>query len=189
MQLTQSGRGRRRSHAPRLVTGRRQNPVYQKRSALGDIREWIEPSSVLAGWRGSAPQCCGRWTPDGKFFIFQSQSRGLFLGGAELRALDERHGHFRRPPSEPYPLAAGPVRWSWPIPSLDGKAIFARGIIFRGELSRVDVRTHRFEPFLSRNFRTGPLVLQRRPVRGACFLPRGHPLESQPGWKQPRATE
>lgn len=144
---------------------------------------------LLAGWRGSAPQCCGRWTPDGKFFIFQSQSRGLFLGGAELRALDERHGHFRRPPSEPYPLAAGPVRWSWPIPSLDGKAIFARGIIFRGELSRVDVRTHRFEPFLSRNFRTGPLVLQRRPVRGACFLPRGHPLESQPGWKQPRATE
>lgn len=46
-------------------------------------------------------------------------------------------------------MAAGPIRWSSPIPGKDGKEIFARGIIFRGELSRFDVLTHRFLPFLS----------------------------------------
>ncbi len=28
---------------------------------------------LLPGWRPSSTQCCGRWTPDGKFFVFLSR--------------------------------------------------------------------------------------------------------------------
>jgi eukaryotic-like serine/threonine-protein kinase len=32
---------------------------------------------LLPGWRPSSSQCCGRWTPYGKFFVFLS--RGAFI--------------------------------------------------------------------------------------------------------------
>jgi DNA-binding winged helix-turn-helix (wHTH) protein len=75
---------------------------------------------LLPGWRPSSLQCCGRWTPDGKFFVFLSRGAFLNLNGllsaSQLWILDERRGLFRRAPTEPVQLTSGPIRWSTPIP-------------------------------------------------------------------------
>jgi DNA-binding winged helix-turn-helix (wHTH) protein/Tol biopolymer transport system component len=109
---------------------------------------------VLPGWHGSSAACCGKWTPDGKLF--------LFISDGQILALDERRGLFRRPPVEPIQMTQGPIRWGgplpgtyfpgefWggPVPSKDGSRIFALGLSPRGELSRFDAKTKQFQPFL-----------------------------------------
>ena len=107
---------------------------------------------LLPGWRPSSSQCCGLWSPDGKFFVFLSRG-GLwnFYGprpGSQVWVLDERHGLFRRASTEPVQLTSGPIRWNTPIPSKDGTKIFAQGVILRGELVRFDAQSHRLQPWL-----------------------------------------
>jgi WD40 repeat protein len=66
----------------------------------------------------------------------------------EIWALDERQGLFRRPPAEPIRLAGGPIKWGRPIPGKDGSTVFAEGQTHRGELSRFDAQSKKFQPFL-----------------------------------------
>jgi eukaryotic-like serine/threonine-protein kinase len=101
---------------------------------------------LLSGWHPLGGQCCGRWTPDGKFFLFLSGYSDT--GGNQIWALDERRGLFRKPPADPIQLTTGPLRWSEPIPGKEGKTIFAAGITVRGELSRFDTKAKQFQPFL-----------------------------------------
>ena len=107
---------------------------------------------LLPGWRPSSSQCCGRWTPDGKFFVFLS--RGAFISysgllpASQLWIIDERRGLFRRAPTQPVQLTSGPIRWNTPIPSRDGTKIFALGVILRGELVRYDAQSSRLQPYL-----------------------------------------
>jgi Tol biopolymer transport system component len=100
---------------------------------------------LLSGWHPLG-QCCGRWTPDGKFFLFLSEYSNT--GGSQIWALDERRGLFRKPPADPIQLTTGPLSWTPPIPGKDGKTIFASGITERGELSRFDAKAKQFQPFL-----------------------------------------
>lgn len=101
---------------------------------------------VIPGWHSLGPVCCGRWTPDGKFFVFQAGD--WRTGGSQIWALDERHGFFRRPPTVPIQLTAGPINWSRPIPGKDGRTLFSVGAIVQGELSRFDTQAKEFRPLL-----------------------------------------
>lgn len=102
---------------------------------------------LLPRWRLSTSQCCGRWTPDGNFFIFSSGSAFLNTG-SQLWGIDERRSLFRRAHSEPFQLTAGPIRWNSPIPSKDGTEIFARGVILRGEMVHYDAKSNGLQPYL-----------------------------------------
>jgi Tol biopolymer transport system component/DNA-binding winged helix-turn-helix (wHTH) protein len=100
---------------------------------------------LLSGWHEPGVQCCGSWTPDGHFYVFNLQSKSA---GSQIWALDERRGLLRRPPSLPVPLTTGPIIWGEPRSSRDGKKIFADGRTPRGELSRIDPKTGGLQPFL-----------------------------------------
>lgn len=108
--------------------------------------------SLLPGWRPASTPCCGRWTPDRKFFVFLARDvthrYGLFLPSTQIWVLDERGALLRRAPTEPVQLTSGPIRWNTPIPSKDGTKIYARGVILRGELVRYDTRSSRLQPYL-----------------------------------------
>jgi Tol biopolymer transport system component len=104
---------------------------------------------IIPNLRNSVSRCCGRWTPDGDFYIFTSVSSvNNPQNSFQIWALDERHG-LRPPSAEPIQLTSGPIYWEpWSYPSKDGKKIFATGFTLRGELTRFEKKTGRPEVFL-----------------------------------------
>ncbi len=105
---------------------------------------------LLPGWRRQSGTCCGSWTPDGRYYIFISDSifsLGLPLGG-NIFALAEPRSLGRKTSPDPVQLTAGPLVFSAVVPALDGKKIFVEGSQPRGELVRYDERARQWLPFL-----------------------------------------
>ena len=92
------------------------------------------------------PGYSGTWTSDGRFFIFESRPDRRI----DLWALPEERS-FRWPKrnDEPIQLTAGPLDFEDPLPSKDGKQIFAIGDLHRAEVIRYDSRSGQFVPYLS----------------------------------------
>jgi serine/threonine protein kinase/Tol biopolymer transport system component len=103
---------------------------------------------LLAGWHPSDGKCCGKWSPNGEFFVFLGGPQGSDPLSSQIYALDERRGIFRLPAKDPILLTSGPIGWSPPIFSKDGKKLFATGSTKRGELVRLDPKSNQFQPFL-----------------------------------------
>jgi eukaryotic-like serine/threonine-protein kinase len=88
--------------------------------------------------------CCGEWTPDGRFFTFQKSLDGR----SNIWALPDRRRLWRTPSDRPTPLTAGPLDFQYPLPSKDGRQIFAIATSQRGEVVRYDARSGDFVPYL-----------------------------------------
>jgi Tol biopolymer transport system component/DNA-binding winged helix-turn-helix (wHTH) protein len=118
----------------------------------GQVAIWettIDGSNLHAmqfDWPGSPMEGFGEWTPDGRYFLFASQREGV----SNLWAVQEKDkaGWLHRPRPEPVQLTAGPMNYYRPLPSSDGKRIFALGTQFAGELVRYDAGRREFVPFL-----------------------------------------
>jgi eukaryotic-like serine/threonine-protein kinase len=100
---------------------------------------------LLSGWNNPPTECCGNWSPDGKYFVFQS-SRG---GTTNLWAIREQSSLFRKGSYEPVQLTTGPTSTYSPQPSIDGKKLYAVTAQIRGELVRYNSRTEAFAPYLA----------------------------------------
>ena len=98
-----------------------------------------EPHRLLAGWRDPPDECCGKWTADGKYFVFQSSRQIWALA---------RKGGFLHSESKPILLTSSPLSLSSPLPSKDGKKLFLIGQTYRGEQTRYDAKSGQFSPFL-----------------------------------------
>ena len=85
------------------------------------------------------PGCCGRWTADGKYFVFVSRK--------QVWALPQKGG-WLRPEPKPIQLTSSPMSLGDPVPSKDGKNLFVLGATTRGQLVRYDLKSHGFVPFL-----------------------------------------
>jgi serine/threonine protein kinase/Tol biopolymer transport system component len=96
-------------------------------------------------------ECCFRWTDDEMYLVYQS-------GGdqrSDIWLLPMQSGPFRRE-RKPIRLTNGPLPYSYPCPSRDGKQIFVFGTKQRGELVHYDMQSHQFLPFLSGISATDP---------------------------------
>jgi len=85
---------------------------------------------LLPGWNNPPNECCGSWTPDGTFYVFQATRSGH----TDLWAVPERPSFLRTHGSAPFRLSSGPLDFYGPAISSDGKQILATGVQNRGEL-------------------------------------------------------
>ena len=95
-------------------------------------------------WPGTEIECCGEWTSDGHYFVFESEREG----SSNLWATEEQSEWWRRPNRDPVQLTSGPVNFYQPLPSRKGKNILAIGVQPSGELVRYDPGRKDFLPFL-----------------------------------------
>jgi Tol biopolymer transport system component/DNA-binding winged helix-turn-helix (wHTH) protein len=97
---------------------------------------------LLPDWNSDPRECCGTWTPDGRYFLFESSRDGR----NSVWALAEKSSWLAGT-AKPVPLTNGPLNFASPLVSKDGKRIFAIGSQPRCELVRYDGRSG-FAPYL-----------------------------------------
>ncbi|MGO9273739.1 MAG: protein kinase domain-containing protein [Terriglobia bacterium] len=100
---------------------------------------------LLPGWNNPPNECCGNWTPDGRYFVFEAVRQGT----ASVWAMREGGGLFGRTRQEPVQLTTGPMNVEEPVPSRDGKKLFVQGRQPRSELVRYDAKSRQFAPYLA----------------------------------------
>ena len=113
-------------------------------SSIWEIRsDGTHLRAVLPGWNNPSNECCGSWTPDGRYFVFQATRDET----TSIWALQEGTGFFRRAIPAPVQLTNGPMSTNVPLPSPDGKKIYVVGVKNRGEVVRYELRKRQFVPF------------------------------------------
>ncbi len=106
---------------------------------------------VLPGWHSPAHECCGLWTPDGRYYIFRSTSPSelsAFLGAGEIFAVADSPGFLRRSSSVPTQLTFGPIQYQIGSFTPDGKKLLVTASEHHPELVRYDSAARDFTPFL-----------------------------------------
>jgi len=99
---------------------------------------------LIQNWHQDPGECCGVWTPDGRYFVFTAwrESKGVW-------ALSEKTGLLHKAVTEPLAVTTGPLNYYSPEPSPDGRRLFVVGEQPRAELQRYDIHSRQFVPFLS----------------------------------------
>jgi eukaryotic-like serine/threonine-protein kinase len=98
---------------------------------------------MLPGWNAPSAECCGNWTPDGKYYLFES-TRG---NKAEIWAIRDQRSLWdllRRSPNQPFQLTSGQLGSHSPVLSPDGKKLYVLGQQRRGEAQRWDQKTQQW---------------------------------------------
>lgn len=98
---------------------------------------------LLPGWNDPPAECCGSWTGDGRYYVFQS-TRG---GDSNIWQMDERPGWLEN--SGPVQLTNGPLSFQAPITARSGDRIFFIGLNMRSELLGYDAKKQIFVPYAS----------------------------------------
>src|SRR5262249_20858339 len=93
----------------------------QNTSSLWEVKvDGSGAHPLLPGWNNPPLECCGRWTVDGRYYVFQVRGET-----SDLWVLQESTGWLRRSRNKPMQLTTGPVSFANPLPSFDGKKVFA----------------------------------------------------------------
>ena len=105
--------------------------------------EGKNPHAILSGWSTPPEECCGDWTADGGYFVFQSAHSG------RPNVWGLREPGFWRRWQPPFEITAGPLDYFAPVPAARGDQLFAIGAHTRGELFHFNLAAHQAEPYLS----------------------------------------
>jgi Tol biopolymer transport system component len=101
-----------------------------------------QPHRVLGSWRYAQAACCGNWTADGRYYIFQvTQSSPVPL--TTLWALADYE------PAEPVQLTNGPTSFGSASPSAGGSKIWAIGVQPVAEAVKYSPERNNFVPLLT----------------------------------------
>ncbi len=97
------------------------------------------PEPLVPEWPNTRDECCGQWSSDGNYFVFQSQG--------QIWELPRSGGLFGKR-AKPVQLTASPMNLQSPLPSRNGKKLFVVGMTFRGELTSFEVKTGKPSVFM-----------------------------------------
>lgn len=84
------------------------DPVRQTSALWEADADGARPHPLLAAWSQPATECCGNWTSDGKFFVFQSSHSGH----SEIWARRERPWFLAG--RAPWQITSGPLEYQAP---------------------------------------------------------------------------
>src|SRR6185437_22303 len=114
-------------------------------SSTGSIWEILsdgnDPHELLPNWKSPPNECWGRWTPDGKYFVFYSSGN--------IWGRQEKTSWLGKADDQPFQLTSGPMAFGSPILSRDGSKLYVTGSLARGELNRYDAKAGQLAPYLS----------------------------------------
>jgi Tol biopolymer transport system component/DNA-binding winged helix-turn-helix (wHTH) protein len=97
---------------------------------------------LLQDWNTAPPaECCGSWTDDGRYYVFQSAR----TGDSNIWAIPE-HGGFFGGAEPPIPITNGPLDYQAPITERNGRRTFFIGLNSQSELLRYDRSASLFVP-------------------------------------------
>jgi Tol biopolymer transport system component/DNA-binding winged helix-turn-helix (wHTH) protein len=99
---------------------------------------------ILPGWNKPSAESCGKWTRDGKYFVFLSKRNNA----SNVWVRTEKASFGQTVSHVPMQLTTGPLQISDVLPAKDGKQIFVVGTQPKGELVRIDAKTKQFVPVL-----------------------------------------
>lgn len=103
------------------------------------------PHALFPNWSSGSETCCGLWTADGKYFVFQATHDNV----TDIWVRRERAAFLGSGSTEPVQMTFGPMNFLAPTPSVDGKQLFAIGEQGRGELMRYDSASRQFVSYFS----------------------------------------
>ena len=129
-----------------------------------------QPHPLLPGWRDSSAECCGQWSPDGRYFYFLSAT----TNSNDVFVLDDHPGLFRKASSGPVRLTAGPLQFNFVTPSSDGRRLFVHATQPRAQVVRYDVKSQQFVPVHARDLGNRLAFSPRWPVGRLCHRSGGH---------------
>ena len=136
--------------APRFSTdGRRLRFTIrntdQRTSSLWEISpEGKNLHPVLPDWNKPAQEFGGTWTPDGQYFLFESTHDHT----QNIWALRDGRSLFHQANAQPTQLTVGPLMFSNPTLSPDGKKLFVIGQQRRFDLVRMSGNSQQFSIYL-----------------------------------------
>ena len=122
-----------------------QDPITSAYSIWEVAADGSNLHRLLLSWNDPPAECCGRWTPDGKYFVFEARHDGM----TDLWAIGEEGNFLGKVNREPVQLTTGPIHFRSPVPSKDGKKIYAVGDLVRGEVMRYEATSQEWVPYLS----------------------------------------
>ena len=115
-------------------------------SSLWEVRaDGTDLQPLLPAWNDPPAECCGNWTPDGRYYLFESTRNGR----TNVWSIRETPGLFRRSGRDPVQLTSGQIDSYRPVLSKDGKKLFVIGSVPREEIVRYDAKSGQFVPYLS----------------------------------------
>jgi serine/threonine protein kinase/WD40 repeat protein len=116
-------------------------------AALWEIRtDGSNLHPLLPGWHNPPHECCGIWTPDGRYFLFRSTLHSDSFG--DIFALRDRTGILQRASSTPTQLTFGPVAFALAGMTPNGQKLLVGGDQRSSQLVHYDPSSKQIVPFL-----------------------------------------
>jgi Tol biopolymer transport system component len=117
----------------------------QNTTALWEVgQDGSNPRPLLVDWPYKTTACCGNWTADGQYYIFQASeslaNTSLIVTSLWALRADED--------AAPAQITAGPMSFGNPSPSPDNKKIWAIGVQPAGEVVKYEATKKKYTPLI-----------------------------------------
>ena len=121
----------------------------QNTTTLWEIsKDGTKPYMLLADWPYKTTACCGNWTADGRYYVFQASQTvaNTTLVVTSLWVLPDTNAETAVPPAQ---ITNGPMSFGNPSPARDDKNIWAIGVQPTVEVVKYEAKKKQFVPLIS----------------------------------------
>lgn len=121
----------------------------QNATSLWEIsNDGTNPHALLGEWAYTTTACCGNWTADGKYYVFQASQTvaNTNLVVTSLWALPETKARMGASPTQ---ITTGPMSFGNPSPARDNKNIWAIGVQPTVDVVKYEATKKEFVPVIA----------------------------------------